>query len=207
MVGTPSKSRSVPSSSDHMRLGITLVTYSTTFENVPSDYSILKLVQIPEDAGGDTLWASGYEAYDRLSPALQQFVEGLTAVHYQRNFSEIKTRYGEDKLISPRGHPENSGFEFQAEQCVVGNARHIHQSVVDLADTPRSPVVRTNPVTGWKSLFAVAHQMEAGWFTGLTERESDIFKDYCKSRNEFQYPANMQSDMLSISPLSHCREP
>lgn len=31
--------------------------------------------------GGDTLWASAYEAYDRLSKPMQQFVEGLEAVH------------------------------------------------------------------------------------------------------------------------------
>lgn len=31
--------------------------------------------------GGDTLWASGYEAYERLTPPFQKFVEGLTAIH------------------------------------------------------------------------------------------------------------------------------
>ncbi len=41
-----------------------------------------------------------------------------------------------------------------------------------------SPVVRTNPVTGWKSLFGAAHQIEAGWINDVTERESDIIKAY-----------------------------
>jgi hypothetical protein len=45
----------------------------------------------------------------------------------------------------------------------------------------RSPVVRTNPVTGWKSLFGAAHQIEAGWINDVTPRESDIIKAYCKS--------------------------
>lgn len=31
--------------------------------------------------GGDTLWASGYAAYDKLSPALQQFLDGKTAIY------------------------------------------------------------------------------------------------------------------------------
>ncbi|KAM9938239.1 hypothetical protein OXX80_002241 [Metschnikowia pulcherrima] len=35
---------------------------------------------IPE-AGGDTLWASGYAAYDKLSPAFQQFLDGKTAIY------------------------------------------------------------------------------------------------------------------------------
>ncbi|KAM9921826.1 hypothetical protein OXX59_006241 [Metschnikowia pulcherrima] len=30
--------------------------------------------------GGDTLWASGYAAYDKLSPSFQQFLDGKTAI-------------------------------------------------------------------------------------------------------------------------------
>lgn len=43
-----------------------------------------------------------------------------------------------------------------------------------------SPVVRTNPVTGWKSLFGAAHQVEQGWINDVTERESEILKAYCE---------------------------
>lgn len=32
------------------------------------------------DVGGDTLWASGYAAYDKLSPAFQKFLDGKTAI-------------------------------------------------------------------------------------------------------------------------------
>jgi poly [ADP-ribose] polymerase/sulfonate dioxygenase len=31
--------------------------------------------------GGDTLWASGYEAYERLTPPMKALLEGLTAIH------------------------------------------------------------------------------------------------------------------------------
>lgn len=41
-------------------------------------------------------------------------------------------------------------------------------------------MVRTNPVTGWKSLFGAAHQVEAGWINDVTERESEILKAYCE---------------------------
>ena len=66
---------------------------SISFERIPSDYAILKIVEPPNDAGGDTLWASGYEAYDRLSPTLQKLAEGLTATHYQVSLSSILDRY------------------------------------------------------------------------------------------------------------------
>jgi len=46
----------------------------------PSMGSLLHCVEIPP-AGGTTLWASMYAAYDALSPKLQSVLEGLSAVH------------------------------------------------------------------------------------------------------------------------------
>lgn len=61
-----------------------LTSISITFEKVPSDYAILKITHLPEDqTGGDTLWASGYEVYDRLSTPIQKLADTLKAVHYQ----------------------------------------------------------------------------------------------------------------------------
>ncbi|KAH8673391.1 hypothetical protein BX600DRAFT_479963 [Xylariales sp. PMI_506] len=127
-----------------------------TFEHIPSDYAILKIIQPPEDAGGDTLWASGYEVYDRLSPAIQKLAEELTATHYQPSFVKVQNDFGEELLDNNRGAPENQGLDFKA----------VH------------PVVRTNPVTGWKSLFSAGSQIESGWINDVTSRESDILKAY-----------------------------
>ncbi len=66
---------------------------SITFERIPSDYAILKIIKTPEDAGGDTLWASGYEAFDRLSPVWQRFAEGLTATHHQVRFLRCHLKF------------------------------------------------------------------------------------------------------------------
>lgn len=89
---------------------------SITFERIPADYSLLKIVQLPEDAGGDTLWASGYEAYDRLSPEFKRLAERLTATHYQPNFVKVKDQFGEELISDHRGSPENHGLDFKAEQ-------------------------------------------------------------------------------------------
>lgn len=56
---------------------------SISFETIPADYASLKIEQLPEDLGGDTLFASGYDAYDRLSPSWKQFLETLSVTHYQ----------------------------------------------------------------------------------------------------------------------------
>ncbi|KAF4631292.1 hypothetical protein G7Y89_g6845 [Cudoniella acicularis] len=102
------------------------------FEPVPADYSSLRLEVLPK-TGGDTLWASGYEIYDRISAPYQKFLEGLTATFAQPGFIEAAERGGFQIYDKPRGAPENIGKELKA----------IH------------PVVRTNPVTGWKSIFPV----------------------------------------------------
>lgn len=104
-----------------------------TFEHTPSDYAILKLHTLPE-SGGDTLWASGYEVYDRLSPPFQKFLEGLTAYHSGDQFIRLAEAL-QKELRSERGSPENIGVDLDV----------IH------------PVVRTNPVTGWKSIYTPNH--------------------------------------------------
>jgi alpha-ketoglutarate-dependent taurine dioxygenase len=103
-----------------------------SFEPKPADYSSLRLVDLPK-SGGDTLWGSGYELYDRISEPYQKFLEGLTATFHQPGFIESAKRGGFQIYEKPRGAPENIGGELKA----------VH------------PVVRTNPVTGWKSIFPV----------------------------------------------------
>lgn len=51
-----------------------------TFVERPPFGSILNAIVIPE-SGGDTLWSNQVAAYEGLSPTLQRFLDGLTAVH------------------------------------------------------------------------------------------------------------------------------
>lgn len=104
------------------------------FEPVPADYTSLRLTQLPK-TGGDTLWASGYEIYDRFSEAYQKFFEGLTATFIGDGFHRAARENPEKVQIyeGARGSPLNVGAGLEA----------VH------------PVVRTNPVTGWKSIFAI----------------------------------------------------
>ncbi|KAG9250303.1 alpha-ketoglutarate-dependent sulfonate dioxygenase [Emericellopsis atlantica] len=121
-----------------------------TFEPVPSDYTLLRLTQLPS-TGGDTLWASGYEVYDRISKPLQSLLETLTATYAQPGFNEAAARNNFKIYTAERGSPENVGELLEA----------VH------------PVVRTNPVTGWKSLFAVGYHVQK--INGLSEDESKHF--------------------------------
>ncbi|KAJ3029289.1 UNVERIFIED_CONTAM: hypothetical protein HDU68_012606 [Siphonaria sp. JEL0065] len=116
-----------------------------TDEWIPSDYAILKLLVAPPE-GGDTLWGSGYEAYERLSPAYRELLEGLTATHQRGGFAELQKAGVVPTHSGPRGAPENTSLDYLA----------VH------------PVSRTNPVTGWKSVFANK---------GFTKRINELSKD------------------------------
>lgn len=123
------------------------------FEPKPADYSSLRLVNLPT-TGGDTLWASGYEIYDRLSRPYQKFLEGLTVTFEQPGFIETAARNGFEIYDKPRGAPENIGKELKA----------VH------------PVVRTNPVTGWKSVFPIGGHVSH--INDVAELESKALLDW-----------------------------
>ncbi|CCF40554.1 TfdA family Taurine catabolism dioxygenase TauD [Colletotrichum higginsianum] len=124
-----------------------------TFEPVPSDYALLRLTQLPK-TGGDTLWASGYEVYDRISKPLQRFLDTLTATYAQPGFNAAAEKNGFKLFTEARGAPENVGELLEA----------VH------------PVVRTNPVTGWRSIFAAGHHVSR--INGLSDEESRHFLDW-----------------------------
>ncbi|KAI5250331.1 putative TfdA family taurine dioxygenase [Aureobasidium subglaciale] len=124
-----------------------------TFEPVPSDYAMLKIHTLPQ-TGGDTLWASGYEVYDRLSPALAKFLEGLTATHEAKFFHEEAARLGNPLRTTIRGSPLNQGPALEA----------VH------------PIIRTNPVTGWKSVYV--NRGFTRRINGVTKDESDVLLQY-----------------------------
>ena len=61
-----------------------------TFFEQPSDAVVLFGDTIPE-VGGDTLYASMRAAYETLSPAMQEFLGGLTAIHSAASAYDPKT--------------------------------------------------------------------------------------------------------------------
>jgi alpha-ketoglutarate-dependent taurine dioxygenase len=68
---------------------------------------------LPE-TGGDTLWGSGYDLYDSLSPTWQKFADGLTATYSQPGFLKSANDHGFKLHTEPRGSPENVGEILEA---------------------------------------------------------------------------------------------
>jgi alpha-ketoglutarate-dependent taurine dioxygenase len=127
---------------------IFLMLFSIMYESVPSDYSCLQLHVLPP-SGGDTLWASGVEMYERYSTKMQKYLQTLTITSSQQTFTSAAKKGGFDVINENRGHPLNSGTHFTATH----------------------PVVRTNPVTGLNSIYAIGLHVKC--INGLTNSESD----------------------------------
>ncbi|KAK6498986.1 hypothetical protein TWF481_011557 [Arthrobotrys musiformis] len=93
-----------------------------TYEIQPPSYtSLAVLAGPPGGGGGDTIWSSNYALYDLLSPSMQKYLEGLTALHS-----------AEEQAQGSR----NDGRPVRREPVITEH-----------------PLVRTNPVTGWKGVF------------------------------------------------------
>lgn len=62
--------------------------------------TVIQIVTTPP-AGGNTCWTSTSKAYDWLSPGMQQYLEGLQAVHTweESGFREYLGRKGEEALF------------------------------------------------------------------------------------------------------------
>ncbi len=99
------------------------------------------------------MWASGYEVYDRLSGPFQRLLEGLTATFSQQALNQLAQAKGMTIFEGPRGSPDNVGTAMKA----------VH------------PVVRTHPVTGWKSVFAGGTHCQR--INNVTSKESEYLVD------------------------------
>jgi len=120
-----------------------------TFMPRPPAGSILRAVVVPA-AGGDTAFSNQQAAFEALSPALQEFLSTLHAVHDGR-------------------------AQFKAALEQVGSGRWEGKGIPEIEPVVH-PVVRTHPETGAKVLFVnpgfTSHIVE------LTRFESDALLSY-----------------------------
>ncbi len=85
---------------------------------------------------------------------MQKFLEGLTATHDAKFFLEEAERLGNPLREGIRGSPLNFGASLQATH----------------------PVIRTNPVTGYRSVFV--NKGFTKRINGVTRDESDMLLNY-----------------------------
>lgn len=85
---------------------------------------------------------------------MQAFLEGLTATHDASFFHDEAARLGNPLRQGERGSPLNKG----------GDLKTTH------------PIIRTNPVTGWKSVYV--NKGFTKRINGVSKDESDVLLNY-----------------------------
>jgi taurine dioxygenase len=129
---------------EHERINFGGIWHSdTTYLDVPPMASMLIAREVPA-AGGDTLFANMYLAYETLSDTMKRLLEGLVAVNSSAAADVSRTR--EDRL----------------KDSARADARKEYVST--------HPVVRVHPETGRRALYVnVAHTVG---IEGMTREES-----------------------------------
>lgn len=126
----------------------------------PLKATMLYCREIPEH-GGDTMFTNMYLAYERLSPRLQQVLEGLEAVHdFSLRLDKLSTYLDPEKIAARRAK----------------------------APPVAHPVVRVHPESGRKALYV--SEAVTSHFVGMTRAESAGLLEYLfqhSVRPEFTY--------------------
>jgi taurine dioxygenase len=117
----------------------------------PPDIAVLSMLAAPP-VGGDTLWASLYGAFDKLSPAMQAAVATL----------DLDLDLGTSRELVRRMYDEE---HFAA--------------VVEPAATARHPLVRVHPETGRPALYLCGAFMHG--ISGMHHEESDALLGHLRS--------------------------
>ncbi|EPY50136.1 TfdA family Taurine catabolism dioxygenase TauD [Schizosaccharomyces cryophilus OY26] len=129
-----------------------------SFEEQPTAQTFFKALKVP-DQGGDTVFVSGYAAYEALSEPMKNYLEGLTLVH--------------------------SGVEQAERRRQAGHATR-REGILTA-----HPIIRTHPVTGWKSLY-VSPEFSR-YIPEIPRAESDAILNFL-----YQHLASLSSSTVKI---------
>ncbi len=144
-----------------------------SYDQIPALGSILLAREVP-NRGGDTLFASMWQAYDALSDGLKQTLEALKAVHSSRHVFGAQAQYVKDM----GGRMENADKAIQ-------DAVH--------------PVVIRHPESGRKVLYV--NRGFTTHFEGWTAEESKPLLEYLYAhgaRPEFQTRFQWKEGSIAI---------
>jgi len=147
------------------------------FSPRPAMGTMLYAVQVPS-AGGDTLFASMYHAYDALSPGMKRMLADVRVIARGDNF---------------KGHDGKSRKDFFADKLSMKV-----KDPGDVQTVSAHPLIRTHPETGRKALFIGGH---VHGFEDMTEAESAPLIDLLMAhatRPEFTCRFNWEPGSLAF---------
>jgi taurine dioxygenase len=153
---------------------------------VPHKATMLYSLEIPSH-GGDTLFASGYAAYDTLDPALREKLEGRRAFHHYNYGSMVK---GDGRGVEAYGqssHPVFRTHEDTGRKAIYVN-RLMTAGIADMAPEESRPLLEAVFDHAEKPEFVYAHKWRVG--------DILLWDNRCSSHARTDFPDNERRLML-----------
>jgi taurine dioxygenase len=153
---------------------------------IPSKATLLHSVEIPS-AGGNTLFASGYAAYDALDPAVRDRLEGRHALHH---YNYGSTQKGDDKGTEAFGecmHPVFRTNEDTGRKAVYVN-RLMTVGIKDMPPEESAPLLDQVFDQAEKPEFVYEHVWRLG--------DLLLWDNRCSSHARTDFPSTERRLML-----------
>lgn len=128
--------------------------------DVPDKGTLLYSIEIP-GAGGNTLFASGYAAYETMDPTLRAKIDGKVAKHH---YNYGSTQRGDGKgteAFAASTHPAIRTHEESKRRAVYVN-RLITTGFVDMPDEESKPILDAVFDHSEKPEFVYSHEWRVG---------------------------------------------
>jgi len=164
-------------------------------KDVPSKATMLYSVEIPS-YGGDTLFASGYAAYETLDPAVRERLEGKRALHH---YNYGSTQRGDDRgteAFNECVHPVFRTHEETGRKAVYVN-RLMTVKIVDMEAAESERLLNILFDQAEKPEFVYAHRWRKG--------DVLLWDNRCSSHARTDFPSNQRRLMLRTTVVGNVR--
>jgi taurine dioxygenase len=153
---------------------------------VPSKATLLYSMEIPS-AGGNTLFASGYAAYDSLDPAIRDRLEGKKALHHYNYGSTIRGDNRGTEAFAERVHPVFRTHEDTGRKAIYVN-RLMTVKVLDVPEEESERLLSAVYDHAEKREFVYEHVWRVG--------DLLLWDNRCSSHARTDFPSTERRLML-----------
>jgi taurine dioxygenase len=153
---------------------------------IPSRATMLYAVELPSE-GGDTLFASGYAAYETLDPQIRQRLEGKKALHHYNYGSTIKGDNRGTEAYAECVHPVFRTHEETGRKAVYVN-RLMTVKVLDLPEGDSEGLLNAVYDHAEKPEFVYTHRWRKG--------DLLLWDNRCSSHARTDFPSDQRRLLL-----------
>jgi taurine dioxygenase len=162
---------------------------------VPSKATLLYSVEIPS-AGGNTLFASGYAAYDTLDPATRNRLEGKKALHHYNYGTTVRGGKMGTDAFAECAHPVFRTHEDTSKKAIYVN-RLMTVKVLDMAEDESDRLLNAVFDHAEKPEFVYEHVWRVG--------DLLLWDNRCSSHARTDFPSTERRLMLRTTVEGNVR--